>query len=58
MDISKVISYSGLDITYPIRKTEDTDATYDAKLAYYRQQVVKAYNKAVNDYAKELYAKE
>lgn len=58
MDASKVISYSEMDINFPSRKADDTDDTYNAKLAYYRQQVVKAYNKAVNDYAREMYAKE
>jgi len=58
MDVARVIAYSGLDIKIPVRKADDSDKDYETKLAYYREQVTKAYNKAINDYAKERYSLE
>lgn len=56
MDTEKVLRYVEKKLKQPVRSESDTDEDFEKALYLYRKQIEDAYKKAINEYARNLYA--
>jgi len=55
-DTQKILKYIKSDLQKPSRKSDESDEDFQHRVNEYRKALIKAYQKAINDYARELFS--